>query len=81
MPTTPTQALPWQQAVINKETEVAQDIANLLKFIASDSFKNCSGTEQDLLQQQREAMKRYDEILLERIKGFNLGEDAQQAQV
>jgi len=62
----------WQQRLLDEEKTLSDNLQKLIDFIASPDFQNISSDQQMLLQQQREAMQLYDQVLEKRIKSLNL---------
>jgi hypothetical protein len=67
-PPTPPPQDTWQQRLLDEEKALSDNIQKLLDYIASPDFQNIANDQQLLLQQQREAMQLYDQILNKRIK-------------
>lgn len=62
---------PHEIRIVEERTELIDKITKLHAFMASDFYQTLDSTSQDYLEQQEEAMKRYADILLYRIKRFN----------
>lgn len=62
---------PHQQRVVDEKSELDEKRAKLSVFITENPlFGKLSDREQQLLQQQQDAMLRYSQILTERIEVF-----------
>ena len=66
---------PHQERVIMEEAELGEKMEKLHVFLESEKFKNLDYAERTRLTLQLRAMKRYDEILKERIVAFGIEAD------
>lgn len=62
--------LPYQQRVIDEKAELDERLAKLNKFLATGTFAELPQDEQDRMQRQAKYMRRYSEILGNRIEAF-----------
>jgi hypothetical protein len=62
--------LPYQQRVIDEKAVLDERLVKLNKFLATDTFAELPQDEQDRMQRQAKYMKRYSEILGQRIEAF-----------
>lgn len=63
--------LSYQQRVIDEKAELDERLVKLNKFFATGTFSELSQDEQDRLHRQSKVMKRYSEILGQRIEAFS----------
>lgn len=61
---------PHQERVMTEKVELGEKLRKLHAFIESEKFKNIDYAERTRLTLQLRAMKKYDEILQERIAAF-----------
>ena len=61
---------PHQQRVVKEKEELDEKLEKLLRFFMGDVYKKLDIAEQDRLSAQATAMKRYSDILGERIAAF-----------
>ena len=62
--------LPYQQRVIDEKAELDERLVKINKFFATDTFSSLPQDEQDRMQRQATYMKRYSEILGQRVEAF-----------
>ncbi len=60
----------YQERVVTEKAELDKKMKGLFAFLGSKPFLNLAGDEQERLMQQYSAMKRYSDILGERIEAF-----------
>jgi hypothetical protein len=60
----------WQQKVIDEKADLDSKIERLETFLGTESYRGLSSPEQDRLQQQRQAMRIYSDVLGGRIAAF-----------
>lgn len=63
--------IPYQQRAIDEKTELDERIEKLNKFLATGTFAELPQDEQDRMQRQAKYMRRYSEILGQRIEAFH----------
>ena len=61
---------PHQERVVKEKEELDEKLEKLLRFFMGDVYKKLDEAEQDRLSNQATAMKRYSDILGERIAAF-----------
>lgn len=62
--------LSYQQRVIDEKAELDERLVKINKFFATGTFAELPQDEQDRMQRQAKVMKRYSEILGQRIDAF-----------